>query len=98
MFLICRGVQHCSYGGSDCGHTGVTTLVSGMEGKMLGSNNEYGIIVKNEEEALYQGIKLLVKDKKLRDDYAKRAKVRGSCLQQQIEWSVVEKMFFEIKG
>lgn len=75
----------------------VTTLVSGME-EMLGSNNEYGIIVKNEEEALYQGIKLLVKDKKLRDDYAKRAKVRGSYFTTANTVNAVEKMFFEIKG
>lgn len=75
----------------------VTTLVSGME-EMLGSNNEYGIIMKNDEEALYKGIKLLVKDKALRDDYAKRAKLRGTYFTTANTVRAVEEMLCEIKG
>ncbi|NGU66461.1 glycosyltransferase [Clostridium perfringens] len=41
----------------------ITTLCSGME-EILGKNNEYGIIVKNEDEALYTGLKVLLKDRK----------------------------------
>lgn len=53
----------------------VTTRVSGME-EMLGED-EYGMIVKNEEEALYQGIKKLLEEPELLAQYRRKAKERG---------------------
>ena len=41
-----------------------TVEVSGMK-EMLGYNNEFGIVTKNDDDALYQGIKRLLDDKEL---------------------------------
>ena len=54
----------------------VTTKVSGME-EMLG-NNQYGVITENDEEALYFGIRDLLKTPKLLSYYASKASERGS--------------------
>lgn len=53
-----------------------TVEVSGMK-EMLGKNNEYGIITKNDDEALYQGIKRLLDDTELLDYYREQAEIRG---------------------
>ena len=73
----------------------VTTRVSGME-EMLGSSNEYGIVVDNDEEALYQGLKRLVSDAKMRDEYARRAKERGSYFSTENTVKAVERMLEEL--
>lgn len=55
----------------------VTTLCSGMR-EMLG-DSEYGLIVENDEDSLYMGIKSLIEDKALLEQYNKKAKERGNC-------------------
>ena len=54
----------------------ITTEVAGMK-ELLGENNEYGIIVPNDEEALYQGLKKLLTTPGMLDDYRKRAAKHG---------------------
>lgn len=54
----------------------VTTLCSGME-EMLG-NSEYGLIVDNDEDALYEGVKRLIIDRELYEHYKKNANERGN--------------------
>jgi glycosyltransferase involved in cell wall biosynthesis len=39
----------------------ISTRVSGAE-EVLGYNNEYGLVVENSEEALYQGMKELIEN------------------------------------
>lgn len=53
-----------------------TTNVSGMK-EMLGDNNEWGVIVENTDEALYNGIKALVSDSELLKHYKLKASERG---------------------
>lgn len=53
-----------------------TVKVSGME-EMLGKNNEYGLIVDNDEEELYKGIKKLIDDPVLLKNYRKKSLQRG---------------------
>lgn len=53
-----------------------TVEVSGMK-EMLGDNNEYGVVVENDEEALYQGIKRFLDDPELLERYREKAKERG---------------------
>lgn len=55
----------------------VTVSVSGMY-EMLGYNNEYGIVTENDEDALFQGLKRLISDRKLLKFYEKKAKERGT--------------------
>ena len=60
----------------------ITTEVAGMK-ELLGENNEYGIIVPNDEEALYQGLKKLLMTPGLLDDYRMRAGERGKMFSLQ---------------
>lgn len=53
-----------------------TVEVSGMK-EMLGAHNEWGIITKNDDDALYQGIKRLIIDPALLAHYQEKAKERG---------------------
>lgn len=72
-----------------------TTLVSGMT-EMLGENNDYGIITKNDEEALYQGIKRLLESPGLLMDYKEKAKERRCLFSTEKTTKSVEKMFESI--
>lgn len=58
----------------------VTTECSGMK-EMLGSNNEYGIVTENSEEALYIGIKKILDDEKLYKHYKQRIIERKSMFE-----------------
>lgn len=53
-----------------------TVEVSGMK-EMLGENNEYGVVVDNDDEALYEGIKRLLDDPALLAHYKEQAIKRG---------------------
>lgn len=53
-----------------------TVEVSGMK-EMLGSNNEFGVVTKNDDDALYRGIKCLLDDKQLLHHYKMKAEERG---------------------
>lgn len=68
-----------------------TVEVSGMK-EMLGENNEYGLVVDNNEEALYQGIKKLISDKELLNHYKQKAIERGKDFSTVETVKAVEKM------
>lgn len=73
----------------------ITTLVSGME-EMLGQNNEYGVITKNDDEALYQGIKMLLENPKLLAHYKKQATIRGKTFSTENTVKAVEEMLISL--
>ena len=60
--------------------------VSGMK-EMLGENNEYGIVTKNNEDALYEAIKNLLDDSSLLMHYKNQAEKRGKtfCTQKTVD-------------
>lgn len=68
----------------------LTTLCSGME-EMLGKS-EYGCIVENSEEGLYQGIKELLDYKEKLNHYKEQAKIRGEFFSTDITVCAVEDM------
>lgn len=72
-----------------------TVEVSGMK-EMLGENNEYGLIVENNEEALYRGIKSLIENPELLDYYTKQALVRGNDFSTKKTVQMVEKMLLQL--
>ncbi|MCH1624888.1 glycosyltransferase [Ferdinandcohnia quinoae] len=55
----------------------VTTRCSGMT-EILGENNEYGLIVENDEASLHEGMLTLLKDKKLLEYYREKSNERKS--------------------
>ena len=73
----------------------VTTKVSGME-EMLGSNNEFGIITDNDENALYEGIKKLLDDKELYKHYKEQAAIRGKDFSTEKTVAAVEEMLLSL--
>lgn len=75
----------------------VTVEVSGMK-EMLGENNEYGIVTANNEDALYEGIKKMLTEPGMLEDYAKRAKERGKSFSTEKTVKAVEKMFDRISS
>ena len=57
----------------------ITTDCSGMK-ELLG-NSEYGMVVSNEDEALFKGIKCLISDTALLNRYQSKAAKRGNMFQ-----------------
>ena len=70
----------------------VTTDCSGMT-ELLGENNEYGIVTQNDDEALYQGIKQLITDKRLIDYYKEKAQYRSKDFSLQHLMNSIEDIF-----
>ncbi len=70
----------------------VTTDVSGMK-EMLGDNNEYGIVTDNDENALYDGIKHIISNPELLEEYGKKAFQRGKRFTADTTTKAVEDMF-----
>lgn len=68
-----------------------TVEVSGMK-EMLGSNNEFGIVTKNDDDALYKGIKCLLNDKQLLHHYKMKAEERGKTFSTENTVHAVEIM------
>lgn len=73
----------------------VTTDVSGMR-EMLGENNEYGIVVENDENALYEGIKRLLDNPELLENYTEKAKERGKFFCKENTVKAVEEMLLNL--
>lgn len=67
-----------------------TVEVSGMR-EMLG-DCEYGLITKNNEEALYQSVKRMLTEPGLLDSYRKKAQERGKSFSTDQTVKAVEKM------
>lgn len=74
-----------------------TVEVSGMK-ELLGESNEYGIVVKNDDDDLYQGIKSLIKNHDLLSYYTQQAKIRGKDFQTGRTVSAVEQLLMEMAG
>lgn len=72
-----------------------TVDVSGMK-EMLGENNEYGIVTKNNEEALYQGIKKLLDSADLLTYYKNQAQKRGKYFTTKSTVDATEKMLMKL--
>lgn len=54
----------------------ISTLCSGAQ-ELLGYDNEFGMVVENSEDGIYKGIKKLLLDKRLLDEYKKESLKRG---------------------
>lgn len=75
----------------------VSTNCSGAE-EMLGKQNEYGIVVENSEEGIYQGMKTLLSDPKLLEHYRAQAKLRGSFFSRTETVRAVEELLDTLGG
>lgn len=73
----------------------LTTRVSGME-EMLGENNEYGLIVDNDTESLYKGLKEMLNNKRLLDHYRQKAIERSLFFDTEKTVKEVESLLLEL--
>lgn len=69
----------------------VTTEVSGMK-EMLGENNEYGIIAENNENALYEAIKIMADNPDTLNHYREMAAERGKFFSTENTVRAVENL------
>lgn len=72
----------------------VTVNVSGMK-EMLG-DNEYGIITENDEEKLYQGIKVLLEDRNKLNYYKRQASNRGAFFSTENTVRLIQDFFIDL--
>lgn len=73
----------------------LTTLCAGMK-EMLGENNEYGVIVENNEDALYEGLKDILQNKEKLTYYKEQAKQRGAVFSTDKTVNAVQDMFLNL--
>lgn len=73
----------------------LTTNCAGME-EMLGKNNEYGIIVDNDEDSLFQMLKTISLDKKILLTYKEKVKQRLPFFNINNTVGEVERMIDEV--
>lgn len=73
----------------------ISTCCSGAY-ELLGYNNEYGIVTENSEDGIYEGLKHMLINKKLRDEYAIQAAIRGQKFSTEKTVAAVEEMFEEL--
>ena len=69
----------------------VSTDCSGAR-ELLGEHDEYGIVVENSEEGIYQGMKRMLSDPELLAHYKKQAKLRGSFFSRTETVRAVEEL------
>lgn len=70
----------------------VSTRCSGAE-ELLGKNNEYGIVVDNTEEGIYDGVKTMIADKAMLSRYREASKIRGTQFSTETTVASVEEIF-----
>lgn len=73
----------------------ITTMCSGME-ELLGSNEEYGVIVDNDENALYERIKQIITTENELYELSERAKLRGSYFNKDYLLKETEKFLINL--
>ena len=69
----------------------ITTNTSGMK-EILGGKNEYGMVVENDEESLYKGLKELLQNKALLKHYSESVKIRSSYFSTERTVKEVEEL------
>lgn len=73
----------------------VSTNVSGAK-EVLGENNEYGLVVENDEKGIYTGIKTMMMNKEARFRYSKNAVNRSIFFDTKNTVKEVDKMLKEL--
>lgn len=72
-----------------------TTLVSGMN-ELLGDNNEYGIVTKNDEDSLYEGVYRMLTEPGLLQHYKEKTQERAKKFSTDQTVEAVEEMLLKL--
>ena len=73
----------------------VSTLCSGAQ-ELLGYNNEYGIVVENSEQGIYDGLKYMLTHKDKLEYYKEKSKERGSFFSTENTVKAVEDKLIQL--
>lgn len=73
----------------------LTTDCSGMR-EMLGEQNDYGIVVENDEDSIYHMLKMIAQDEKILVSYKDKVKSRASFFSIEKTVGEIEKMIDEV--
>ena len=73
----------------------VSTNCSGAH-ELLGDNNEFGIVVENSEEGIYQGLKIMLQDKEVLKKYCEKANERGKYFSTEKTVLEIENMLLDM--
>jgi glycosyltransferase involved in cell wall biosynthesis len=73
----------------------ITTLCSGME-ELIGSDSEFGLIVENSENALYEGLKRMITEDELVKYYRMKAVERSGSFKTESTVNEVEKLLTDL--
>ncbi len=73
----------------------LTVDVSGMR-ELLGDNNDYGIIVPNDDESLYKGLRDYITDSQLQQKYKELARERGKRFDRDVTVTETENMLLDV--
>ena len=73
----------------------MSTCCSGAY-ELLGESDEYGIVVDNSEEGIYEGMKAMLSDESIRRHYAEMAAVRGKEFSTKKTVTAVEDMLLSL--
>lgn len=72
-----------------------TVKIGGMT-EILGADNEFGVVVNNDDESLYQSVKVFFTDPDYCRNYKERAMQRGSLFDKEKSVKAVEKMLLSL--
>ena len=78
------------------GKTIVTTDCGGMD-ELLGES-EYGIITENNDESFIEGLRKMLSNPKLLDEYTKKAQTRGKQFSKKMLTAQTENLFYNTLG
>ncbi len=78
------------------GKTVVATDCSGMD-ELLGKN-EYGIITENNDDAFTEGLRRILSNPQMLDEYTKKAKLRGQQFSKEKLTAQTENLFYNTLG
>lgn len=74
----------------------VSTECSGAK-ELLGEHNEFGLVVDNSTEGIYEGLKRMLQEPDLLDHYRRQAQIRGTYFSREKTVAAVESMLENIE-
>ena len=75
----------------------ISTDVSGAR-EVLGNNNEFGIVVDNSEDGIYNGLKTMLRNNSMREKYSEISKIRAQRFNIENTINEVDELFSSLKN
>ena len=98
LFICCSRREGFSTAVTESIIVGTPVLSTNCSGayELLGENNEFGVVVENSEDGLYNGLKELIQNNEMLSHYKEVSKVRANLFNTKKTVFEVEKMLIEL--